>query len=125
MRDQLLDQLSWNSRRYVTGPVRGLVVRFYGLNTTSMKTDADWRDLEWAHHGAVVVEAFQDPWGWMNDATGDLFDDVIDAVRARHHLDPTLPLIAIGDSMGAHAALAYSFKSRHRVSVPVLLLKAR
>jgi len=116
MRDEILDQLSWNGHRYVTGPVRGIVVRFHGLGAMNMKAAADWPDLELASHGALVVEVFQDPWGWMNDPTRDLFDEVIDGVRARYGLDPSLPLIASGGSMGGHAALAYCFKSRHRVT---------
>lgn len=116
MKEELLDQLSWNSYRHLTGPVRGIVIRFYGLGGMNMKSAADERDLELANQGALVVEGFQDPWGWMNDATRDLYDDIIDAVRGRHHLDPALPLIVTGGSMGGHAALAYSFKSRHRVT---------
>ena len=116
MRDELLDQLSWNGHRYVIGPVRGIVVRFHGLGTMNMKTAADWTDLELASQGAVVVEVFQDPWGWMNEVTRDLFDEVILALRARYSLDPSLPLIATGGSMGGHAALAYSLGSRHGVT---------
>ena len=81
-----------------------------------MKSAGEPVDLEWASQGALMVEVFQDPWGWMNDATRDLFDDVITGLRARHKLDPQLPLIAIGGSMGGHAALTYCFTSRHRVS---------
>jgi len=112
----MLDQLSWNGHRYVIGPVRGIVVRFNGLGSMNMKPAADWPDLELASKGALVVEVFQDPWGWMNDDTRDLFDEVVDGVRVRYGLDPSLPLIATGGSMGGHAALAYCFKSRHRIT---------
>ena len=116
MRDDQLDQLAWNGFRHLSGPVRGLVVRFHGLGGMGMKAAGDPTDLEWAGHGALVVEVFQDPWGWMNDATRDLSDAVVDALRARHHLDPALPLIAIGGSMGGHAALTWCFTSRQRVT---------
>jgi dipeptidyl aminopeptidase/acylaminoacyl peptidase len=116
MRDEILDQLCWNGHRYVTGAVRGIAVRFHGLGAMNVKAAADWSDLELANQGALVVEAFQDPWGWMNDATRDLFDEIIEGLRARYGLDPSLPLIATGASMGGHAALAYCFKSRHRVT---------
>lgn len=116
MDDSLLDQLSWNGFRHVVGPVRGIVVRFHGLGGMGMKSAGEANDLEWASRGALMVEVFQDPWGWMNDDTRDLFDDVVSGLRARHQLDAMLPLIAIGGSMGGHAALAYCFKSRHQVT---------
>lgn len=116
MRRELLDQLSWNSIRHLNSPVRALVVRFPGLGSMAMRNAPEITDLEWAGHGIAVIEAFQDPWGWMNVATRALYDDVVEGVRAAHGLDPALPLIAVGGSMGGHAALAWTMGSRHRVT---------
>lgn len=116
MRDDLLDKLSWNGFKHVQGPVRGIVLRFHGLGNTAMKQGLDPNELEWASHGALLVEAYQDPWGWMNDATRDLFDEVVDGVRARHRLPASLPLILTGGSMGGHGALTYAFTTRQRVT---------
>lgn len=116
MRDDLLDNLSWNGFAHLRGPVRGLVVRFHGLGHTAMKDGLDASELEWAASGALLVQAYQDPWGWMNDATRDLFDDVVEGLRARHRLPASLPLIAIGGSMGGHAALTWGFTSRQKVT---------
>jgi alpha-beta hydrolase superfamily lysophospholipase len=116
MHDDLLDKVSWNGFAQVRGPVRGLVVRFNGLNNTAMKDGLDIAELEWADQGALLVQAYQDPWGWMNDATRDLFDAVVDGLRARHRLRADLPLIAVGGSMGGHAALTWAFTSRHKVT---------
>lgn len=116
MHNDLLDKLSWNGFAHLRGPIRGLVVRFHGLNHTAMKDGLDAAELEWAANGVLLVQAYQDPWGWMNDATRDLFDEVVDGLRARHHLRADLPLIAVGGSMGGHAALTYAFTTRQRVT---------
>jgi dipeptidyl aminopeptidase/acylaminoacyl peptidase len=116
MHNDLLDLVSWNGFQHLRGPVRGILLRFHGLGHTGQKAGPEGIDHEWTAHGALIVEVSQDPWGWMNDATRDLFDAVVDGLRARHRLSADLPLIASGGSMGGHAALAYTFKSRHRVS---------
>jgi alpha-beta hydrolase superfamily lysophospholipase len=116
MQDQLLDRLAWVGHRHVNGPVRGIVLRFHGLGAMGMKGSADPLDLEWAHHGALVIEPFHLPWAWMNDQTRDLYDEVVDAVRVRYGLSADLPLITTGGSMGGHGSLTYAFRSRHRVT---------
>jgi dipeptidyl aminopeptidase/acylaminoacyl peptidase len=116
MLDQLLDRVAWVGARHVVGPVRGLVLRFHGLGAQGMKTSGDPLDLEWASRGALVIEPFHGPWAWMNDGTRDLYDAVVDAVRARLALSAELPLIVTGGSMGGHGALTYAFRSRHRVT---------
>jgi dipeptidyl aminopeptidase/acylaminoacyl peptidase len=116
MHNDLLDLVSWNGFKHVRGPVRGIVVRFHGLGSMNQKTAAEGIDHDWAARGALVVEVYQDPWGWMNDPTRDLYDEVIDGLRKRHGLSDALPLITTGGSMGGHAALAYTFRSRHRVT---------
>jgi hypothetical protein len=116
MRNDLLDLVSWNGFKSVQGPIRGIVIRFHGLGSMNMKSAADGGDLDMGAKGALMIEVFQDPWGWMNDATRDLFDEVVDGLRKRHGLSDALPLILTGGSMGGHAALAYTFRSRHRVT---------
>ena len=116
MRDEVLEQLCWNSYANVIGPVRGIIVRLHGLGAAGMKSAAEAVDLEWASRGGLVVEVFHNPWSWMNDATRDLVDAVVSGLRARHQLPADLPLIIIGGSMGGHAALTYCFTSRLRVT---------
>jgi dipeptidyl aminopeptidase/acylaminoacyl peptidase len=116
MNNDLLDLVCWNGFKNVRGPVRGIILRFHGLGHTGMKTAPEGIDHDFAAKGGLVIEVYQDPWGWMNDTTRDLFDDVVSGLRARHNLAADLPLIATGGSMGGHAALAYCFKSKHRVT---------
>jgi dipeptidyl aminopeptidase/acylaminoacyl peptidase len=115
MLDHLLDRVSWTSHRSVRGAIRAVVVRFPGLGSTGMRDAADPTELELGDRGILTVWAWQDPWGWMNAQTRDLYDDVVTAVRARLRIASEVPLIASGGSMGGHAALAYAFTSRLRV----------
>ncbi len=117
----LLDKLAWLSFASVQAPISGIVLRFPGLGTTGMKSDPDPYDLEWGQSGALTVLAYQDPWGWMNSGTLQFIDDLVDAIRERHQLAPEVPLISTGGSMGGHAALLYTMKTRHRVAACMAL----
>jgi alpha-beta hydrolase superfamily lysophospholipase len=52
----------------------------------------------------------------MNADTVAFLDELVDALLARHGLPASTPIIATGGSMGGHAALAYTLKSRHSVA---------
>ena len=119
--DALLDKFAWMGTESVKLPITGIVLRFPGLGTTAMKADPDGYDLEWGHAGALVVQAYQDPWGWMNAEVRNFVDDVVDAICARHKLGADVPLLSTGGSMGGHAALLYAMKSRHRVAACLAL----
>lgn len=118
---QILDKVAWLSMEYVKPPISGIVLRFPGLNATYLKMDPDPNDLEWGQSGALTVHAYQDPWGWMNAQTQQFIDDLVDAIRQRHELGPEIPLLSTGGSMGGHASLLYSIKSRHRVAACMAL----
>jgi pimeloyl-ACP methyl ester carboxylesterase len=121
MTPEILDKVAWLSTDYVRRPISGLVLRFPGLGSTGLKSDPDFYDLEWGQAGALTVLGYQDPWGWMNPATVNFIDDLVDAVRARHQLGPEIPLLSTGGSMGGHAALLYTLKSRHRAAACLAL----
>ena len=113
---ELLNQLAWIGTEQVNGPVSGIVLRFPGLGSTGMKTDADAAELEWGQAGALTVIPYQDPWGWMNPRVVRFIDQLVEAIRAHHGLGDNVPLLSTGGSMGGHAALLYAIKSRHRVA---------
>ena len=81
-----------------------------------MKSEADPAELEWGQNGALVVVPYQDPWGWMNPRVVSFIDDLVDGIRALHSLEAAIPLISTGGSMGGHAALLYTIRSRHRIN---------
>lgn len=94
---------------YVTRPVRGIVVSFHGLGGYHPPYPAEGteRDRLYAAKGVLTIIPEYGPWNWMNDASVQLVDLVIDAYREQLGLDPALPLVSEGGSMGGHAALAY------------------
>jgi alpha-beta hydrolase superfamily lysophospholipase len=117
----LLEKLAWFNFDYVKPPISGIVLRFMGLGGGGVKTDPDPQDLEWGQAGALTVCTYQDPWGWMNPRVIQFTDDLVDAIRLRYELAPEVPLLSTGGSMGGHAALLYSLKSRHRVAACLAL----
>ncbi len=117
----LLDKLAWLNADYVKQPISGIVLRFPGLGSTEVKTNPDPSDLEWGYAGALAVLPYWDPWGWTNPTVVKFIDDLVDAIRLRYQLGPEVPLLSTGGSMGGHAALLYSIKSRHSVSACVAL----
>jgi alpha-beta hydrolase superfamily lysophospholipase len=119
--NSLLDKFAWINIDYVKQPIAGVVLRFPGLGSVGVKSDPDFFELEWGQSGALTVSPYQDPWGWMNPAVVHFIDDLVDATRLRHNLGTEVPLLSTGGSMGGHAALLYSMKSRHRVSACLAL----
>jgi len=116
MLPSLLEKVAWLGLDFTKPPITGLMLRFAGLGFTGMKGELDAFELALSHEGILTMVVYHDPWGWMNPRTQHLVDDVIEATRQRHQLDPALPLFSTGGSMGGHAALLYSLKSRHRVT---------
>jgi alpha-beta hydrolase superfamily lysophospholipase len=117
----LLDKFAWLNTEYVKPPISGIVLCFPGLGSCGMKAAPDVNDLEWGHAGALTVLPYQDPWGWMNPSVLHFVDDLVDAIRDWHHLGEEVPLLSTGGSMGGHAALFYTMKSRHRVAACMAL----
>lgn len=112
----LLEKVAWLGFDFVKKPVTGIMLRFAGLGYTGRKTDLDGFEIELSHAGVLPVVVYHDPWGWMNRRTRNLVDDVIESLRLQHQLGPDIPLFSTGGSMGGHAALLYSIKSRHQVA---------
>ena len=117
----LLDKFASLNTEYVKLPISGVVLRFPGLGSTGLKSEPDSHDLVWGQAGALTVFPYQDPWGWMNPPVLHFIDDLVAAIRQRHQLAPEVPLLSTGGSMGGHAALLYSMKSRHRVAACMAL----
>jgi len=112
----LLDKVAWLGLDFLKPPITAIMLRFAGLGYTGMKSELDGFEIELSHAGVLTVVVYHDPWGWMNPRTQNLVNDVVEAIRLQHHLGPEIPLFSTGGSMGGHAALLYSLKSRHKVA---------
>ena len=116
MNDALLSQVAWIGDKYVSGPIRGVILRFPGLGATGTVGGADPMELEWGQAGGLVVTPYQDPWGWMNPATRAFVDELVSGIFARYDLSADTPVIATGGSMGGHGALLYTLLSARPVA---------
>jgi len=115
METKLIDQVAWTSAEYLRGGIRGIILRFAGLNACDMRSVPDNSELEWSDQGGLVVVPYHEPWAWMNVQTRSFVDELVDAVKARHNLPANTPVISTGGSMGGQGALVYTRYSRHRV----------
>jgi len=113
---EMVHKFAWIGADFISGEVTAIVLRFPGLGSAALKGEADLAELEWGHQGALVVVPYQDPWGWMNSRVVSFVDELVEGIRARHGLNAGVPLISTGGSMGGHAALLYTIRSRHNVA---------
>ncbi len=119
MDDALIDKVAWVGHQSLSGPIRGIVLRFSGLGATGMKGGADPMELEWGQAGALVVHPYHDPWAWMNPPTQRFVDELLIGLRARYGLAAGLPVVATGGSMGGHGALVYALSAPSTVTACV------
>ncbi len=116
MKHELIEKVAWLEHPPEGQPVKGMVLRFSGLGgTTGLKYDADVQEIEWIHAGAMVVHPYHNPWAWMNGATVQFVDELITAIIKKYKLSDSVPIIATGGSMGGHASLTYTLKSKHKI----------
>lgn len=112
----LLEKVAWLGFDFVKPPITALMLRFAGLGYTGQKTELDGLEIELSHAGVLPVVIYHDPWGWMNQRTQNLVNDVVEAIRLKYKFGPEIPLFSTGGSMGGHAALFFTLKSREPVA---------
>ena len=90
------------------GPVKAVLLTLHGLNYIDMNPPASDFDRECAGLGILPVFPYHGAWGWMNDTSVKLIDQVVDAVYDKYEVDPSAPLIISGGSMGGLGSLMYA-----------------
>jgi len=103
-----LSDVAFVGNAYVKGPVKAVALSFHGLGYTNMKTLPETDELELAYHGGLCVFPYCSPWGWMNEITVKVVDEIVRRVYAECGVPGDVPLILRGGSMGGHAALNYA-----------------
>lgn len=96
-------------------PIRAVLLTFHGLGWRDMDSPASDFDLECAGEGILPVFPYYGCWSWMNETAVRLTGQIVSAVYQKYRLDPTLPLIASGGSMGGLASLIYTRWAREMV----------
>ena len=107
----------------ITGPVRGLVLEFPGLDggsclggQTKVGPLRSGYAIRCARRGILLVYPFVGPWSWMNDVAVKTTDMIIDAVKQKYSLPDDIPMVNSGGSMGGAGALMYTIDGRHRAA---------
>jgi len=90
-------------------PVRGIVISFMGLGNMSMFKEDPEEGKLFADLGILYLVPYQNPWGWMNDRTVALSDELVDVLCKEYG---EVPVVSTGRSMGGLSALVYTCYAR-------------
>lgn len=103
-----LDLFCYTNGHLFKGPVRAVVLSFYGLGGKKMWINEDIPNAA-ADAGAGLLDVipYTDPWNWMNPTAVALTDDIIDVIFERYQLPEGTPIISTGGSMGGLCAIVY------------------
>lgn len=97
----------FSNDKLVKGPVRGIVVEFFGLGGTGMPEDDNPNGLFYAERGLIYVIPYADPWNWMNRKAVVMTDEILDVLFDRYALPAGTPVVSTGGSMGGLCAIVY------------------
>lgn len=93
-------------------PIRGIIVSFSGLGSTTMRSNDFTEGEFYAEKGILYVEPYNNPWAWMNNQAVKYTDEIIDVLIEKYDLDENIPIVSTGLSMGGQSALIYTAKSK-------------
>ncbi len=92
----------------ITSPIRGIVLRFHGLNMTAMLQEDQADEVLYARHGLLSICPYAGPWSWMNDVAVRTVDAILAALLAKYQLSKATPIVSSGGSMGGLSAFVYA-----------------
>jgi dipeptidyl aminopeptidase/acylaminoacyl peptidase len=118
---EIAKEMAWIPEDLVKGQVRGIVFVFQGLNSTSMRKDANAEEKQWAAAGYLVVQPYYGPWCWMNRQAREMVDFLTDAVFEQFNLNDDAPIVITGNSMGGFGAILYSLYAKRPVTAVVAI----
>lgn len=104
---ETLRSFAYSNDALIQGPIRGIVLEFFGLNNTQMLNEDPEAARMYARKGIAYVVPYCNPWSWMNRQAVRFTDEIVHALMARYELPETIPIVSTGGSMGGLAALVY------------------
>lgn len=104
-----LRQFAYSNDKLVKGPIRGIILVFFGLGSTAMfgePMDVN-EGVPYGEQGILYLLPYNNPWCWMNPQAVDFVDEVLDVLFEHYDLPENTPIISTGGSMGGQSALTY------------------
>ncbi len=91
----------------IEGPVRGIVLDFFGLGNTNMFFEDTDAGRTWAEKNILLVVPYNNPWAWMNPQAIETTDEILDVLFEKLALPEGTPIVSTGGSMGGMSAITY------------------
>ena len=109
---EALRRFAYSNDALIRGRIRGVILRFMGLNGSDMFDEDDARAQSLAEKGIVLLIPYCDPWNWMNARAVAYTEELLSVLRAHYGLPEDLPVVSTGGSMGGQCALVYACYAR-------------
>ena len=108
-----LQSFAYVNDRLIQGPIKGIVLNFFGLGGMPMYNDSDESGKYYAQKNILYVVAYNNPWSWMNPQAIAYTDEILDVLFEQYTLSDKMPMVFTGFSMGGMAALVYTHYAKH------------
>lgn len=109
------DSFAATNYEMIAGEVRGIILRFHGLDHKVNLTNDMICAPQCAKNGILYLYPYYRPWAWMNQATVAFVDALLDIAIERFRLKKDIPIGIFGSSMGGYSAFIFAEKSTHKV----------
>lgn len=102
----------YTNRELIEGDIKAVCLRLHAYGEPDRIYEPQAADSALAGAGVLTVFPFYDVWGWGNDKTVTLIDEILSAVIEKYDLSG-LPLVLFGEGVGGTVALNYARLGRH------------
>lgn len=109
---ETLRNFAYSNDKLIQGAIRGIVVEFFGLGSTTVHHSDSGDAMEYAAQNILYVIPYNNPWNWMNDQAVAYTDEVIDVLCEHYGLGEDAKVVSTGGSMGGMSALVYTVYSK-------------
>lgn len=109
---ETLRNFAYVNDRICTRPIKGIVLKFFGLNNRDMYHEETPSGEYFAARGILYVVPYNNPWAWMNRQAVAYTDEILDVLLAHYGLSENIPIASTGGSMGGMSALVYTYYAK-------------
>lgn len=109
-----LRYFAYSNDRICQKPIRGIVMDFWGMNSTGILNEDTDNAKYYAEQGILFLIPYYNPWAFCNRQTVAYIEEVLDVVRDHYQLPENIPLVYTGNSMGGLTALACTVLCKHK-----------